>query len=219
MANVEKPRIVVFGGGGHAKVVIDIIQQEARFEIAAIVDPITERKELYGYPVYADTSELKPSAFVVAIGDNKIRKKIFDELQLSGWSPSAVSHPTAILAPDVKVGAGTVIMAGAIINPATTVGENCIVNTGSTIDHDCQIGSHTHIAPGCNLAGTVKTGVGVFLGIGCKAIPGVQVGDWSLAGAGAVLINDVPAETTVVGVPARSLNHALQGKPIVHSAK
>jgi sugar O-acyltransferase (sialic acid O-acetyltransferase NeuD family) len=205
MPQSEKPRIVMFGGGGHAKVVIDIIRQEAKYEIECIIDPITDRRELYGYRIYPEPVGLTPGAFVVAIGDNKVRKDIFEKMRAAGWSPTAVSHPSAMLAPDVEIGAGTVIMAGVIINPATVIGENCIINTGATIDHDCQIGAHSHIAPGCNLAGTVTTGAGVFLGLGSKVIPGVKVGQWSVAGAGAVLIKDVPEDAIVVGVPAKRI--------------
>jgi sugar O-acyltransferase (sialic acid O-acetyltransferase NeuD family) len=205
MSKPKKQSIVVFGAGGHAKVVIDIIRQEAKFEIQAIVDPITTRTELYGYSICCDHADLKPGAFVVAIGDNKVRKTVFETMRTAGWSPVAVSHPSAILAPDVEVGAGTVIMAGAVINPATIIGENCIINTGTTIDHDCQIGSHSHMAPGCNLAGTVTTGEGVFLGIGAKVIPGIKIGQWSVAGAGAVMVRDVLEDTVVVGVPARRM--------------
>ena len=213
MPKPEKPRIVIFGGGGHAKVVIDIIHQQQKFAIEAIVDPVTDRQELYGYKIYPDHGQLTEGAFLVAIGDNKVRKGIFEKMCDSGWSPVAVSHPAAIVAPDVTIGAGTVIMAGAIINPATIVGENCIINTGATIDHDCEIGSHSHIAPGCNLAGTVTTGTGVFLGIGAKVIPGIKIGQWSRAGAGAVVIENVPEEATVAGVPARRIGAKSAAKP------
>lgn len=199
----EKPRIVVFGAGGHAKVVIDIIRQQGEFEIEAIVDPITTAEELYGIDIRPSYEDLAPQRFVIAIGDNRVRKREFEKMRTTGWSPCTVSHPSAVIAPDVRVGAGTVIMAGAIINPATVISENCIINTGATIDHDCVIGSHTHIAPGCNLAGTVITEEGAFLGIGTKVVPGIKIGAWSVAGAGSVLIEDVPAEVTVVGVPAR----------------
>ena len=94
MSKTQKPPIVVFGAGGHAKVVIDIIRREAKFKIQAIVDPITARTELYGYPICCDHADLKPGAFVVAIGDNKVRKNVFETVRAAGWSPAAGRSPS-----------------------------------------------------------------------------------------------------------------------------
>ncbi len=205
MSDSEKPGIVVFGSGGHAKVVIDALQQEGKRNILAIVDPLQAGIELHGYKIQADANHLAKGAFVVAIGDNSRRRDIFNKLCQDGWSPTAVSHPGSILAPDVQVGAGSVILAGAIINTATIIRENCIINTGATVDHDCRIGAHSHIAPGCNLAGKVQIGEGAFLGIGTKVIPGIQIGSWSQTGAGSAVIENVGNDIVVVGVPAKRM--------------
>jgi len=198
-----KPTILVFGSGGHAKVVVDAIECQNKFLIQALIDPFSDLKTLAGYPVLRDHADLSPGNFVVAIGDNAIRKKLYSQLVLDGWTPQAVIHPSAIIARDTKIGAGTVIFAGAIINPASIVGDNSIINTAATIDHDGDIGPHCHIAPGCHLAGNVQVAEGTFLGIGVRVIPKVKIGSWSVAGAGSVLIKDVDAHTTVVGVPAK----------------
>jgi sugar O-acyltransferase (sialic acid O-acetyltransferase NeuD family) len=198
-----KPRILVFGSGGHAKVVVDAIECENKFQIQALVDPFSTLQSLAGYPVLRDHSDLAPGNFVVAVGDNAIRKKIYSQLVLDSWTPQAVIHPSAIIARDSQIGAGTAIFAGAIINPASIVGENTIINTAATVDHDGNIGSHCHIAPGCHLAGNVLVAEGSFLGIGVRVIPKIKIGSWSVVGAGSVLIKDVDAHSTVVGVPAR----------------
>jgi sugar O-acyltransferase (sialic acid O-acetyltransferase NeuD family) len=198
-----KPKILVFGSGGHAKVVVDAIECQKKFQIQALVDPFSAVPTLAGYPVLRDHADLAPGNFVVAIGDNAIRKKLYSSLVLDGWTPQAVIHPSAIIARDTQIGAGTVIFAGAIINPASILGENTIINTAATVDHDGNIGSHCHIAPGCHLAGNVLVSEGAFLGIGVRVIPKVKIGSWSVAGAGSVLIKDVDAHTSVVGVPAK----------------
>ncbi|MDR3616093.1 MAG: acetyltransferase [Candidatus Obscuribacterales bacterium] len=200
-----KPKILVFGSGGHAKVVINAIECQNKFQIQALVDPFSALQTLADYSVLRDHASLAPTNFVVAIGDNTIRKKLYASLVLDGWTPQAVIHPSAIIARDVEIGAGTVIFAGAIINPASVVGENAIINTAATVDHDGDIGSHCHIAPGCHLAGNVMVAEGAFLGIGARIIPKVKIGSWSVTGAGSVVIKDVEAHTTVVGVPAKLL--------------
>jgi sugar O-acyltransferase (sialic acid O-acetyltransferase NeuD family) len=198
-----KPRILVFGSGGHAKVVVDAIECQNKFQIQALIAPFSTSATLAGYEVLREHAGAVPGNFVVAIGDNAIRKKLYLELVQDGWTPQAVIHPSAIIARDSKIGAGTVIFAGAIINPASVVGDNTIINTAATIDHDGNIGSHCHIAPGCHLAGNVLVSEGAFLGIGACVIPKVKIGSWSVAGAGSVLLKDVDAHTTVVGVPAK----------------
>lgn len=82
-------------------------------------------------------------------------------------------------------------------------GEGCIVNTGATVDHDCVLGDFVHVAPGVNLAGTVTVGDNVMIGIGASVVPGITIVAGATVGAGAVVIRDVPAGATVVGVPAR----------------
>lgn len=202
----HKSSILVFGSGGHAKVVIDAIECENKFRIEALVDPYSTLEVLAGYAILRTHENLQPGNFVVAVGDNAIRKKLYSSLVLDGWTPQAVTHPASIIARDVKIGAGTVVFAGAIINPGSKIGENSIINTAATVDHDGNIGSHCHIAPGNNLAGNVTVEDGAFLGIGCRVIPKVKIGPWSIAGAGSVLIRDVDAQTTVVGAPAKPMN-------------
>ena len=204
----QKPAIVVFGGGGHAKVVIDAIESQNKFEILGIVDPFSQLETLRSYPVKGDVQNFLPGNFVVAIGDNARRKALFNEMVESGWTPQAVLHPSAILSRDVIVGAGSIILAGAVANAASVIGENCIINTAATIDHDCEIGSHSHLAPGCHLAGNVRIAEGCFLGIGTNVIPKIRIGSWSIAGAGSTVISDVAPKNTVVGVPARPINKA-----------
>ncbi len=198
-------KLVIVGAGGHAKVVADAVSRQNKYAIAGFIDESTAGSEFGGHPVHAEASNLPLGAFVVAIGNNETRKRIFDEMIALGWEPATVLHPAAVLAGDVQVGPGTVIFAGAIVNADASIGSNCIVNTGATIDHDCLISDHVHIAPGCNLAGQVMVGEGVFLGIGTSAIPQVRIGAWAVAGAGTVILADVDGGTTVVGVPARAI--------------
>jgi UDP-perosamine 4-acetyltransferase len=118
----------------------------------------------------------------------------------------AVVHPAAYVHPSVKIAEGTVVFAGAVIQPDAVIGAHAIINTGATVDHDCAIGDFVHVAPGTNLAGGVRVGRGAFLGIGSAVIPYRSIGEWTTVGAGGVVIDDLPARITAVGVPARQIN-------------
>lgn len=201
--------LVIFGAGGHAKVAIEAVQRQGTYTPHALIDELSYGHSLYGIPVKREIDETDDISFIVAIGDNKVRKEKYERCLSRGWRPATIIHPTAVVAGDVTVGRGTVIFAGAIINAATTIGENCIINTGATIDHDCRIGSHVHVAPGCHLAGDITIGEGTLLGIGAVAIPKVKIGSWVIAGAGAAIVDNVEDRDTVAGVPARTLKRNL----------
>jgi len=203
-------KLAVIGAGGHAKVVIDAIEQvnaakSPPLEVAGVVDDQKVGQVFCNYSVVGAIEDLDADCFVVAIGDNAVRARIFKQLCDKGYQPVSIVHPSAIIAANVVIGAGTVIFAGAIINTATTVGANCIVNTAASVDHDCIVDNHVHVAPGCHLAGQIKVGEGTFLGIGTKVIPLIILGKNVIAGAGAVIVRNVADNETVVGVPARAI--------------
>jgi len=196
---------LVIGAGGHGKVVVSTLLA-AGIRVPCVLDDDREKwgSEILGVPVRGPVRDGLESGRVgvLGIGRNDERKRLAEALNLD-WA--AVVHPRAWVHPSVRLGAGAVVFAGAIIQPDTVIGRHAIVNTGTLIDHDCVIGDYAHVAPGVQLAGDVKLGEGVFFGIGSTAIPGVQVGGWTTVGAGGVVVNDIPSDVTVVGVPAREL--------------
>ncbi len=105
-------------------------------------------------------------------------------------------------------------MAGAVINAESTLADLCIVNTGATVDHDGRIGKAAHIAPQCALAGNVVVGNLSFLGVGCRVIPEIDIGERVVIGAGATVISDVPPDTTYVGTPAKLLKKQSKGEEL-----
>lgn len=199
-------RVVVIGGGGHAKVVVATLQAMGYYVCAVYDDD--ERKwntDILGVPVAGPTELVMSSgvcAAVIAIGNNAIRRQVAERLESACKWITAV-HPRAYVHPSATLGEGTVVLAGAIIQPEAVVGEHCIINTGATIDHDCIIGAFSHVAPGAHLAGGVRVGMGALIGVGSAIIPGISVGSWSVVGAGSVVVKDVPDKSTVVGVPAK----------------
>jgi len=209
-------KVVGFGAGGHARVVIDILKMIGGFEIVGLLDrdETLWGTEILGVPVLGDDSlreEIKEngvhSAFIGlgSIKNAEPRRRLYEAARASGFAMVRAIHPRAIVSESSIVGDGPMVMAGAIINPAARLGNNVIINSGAIIEHDCVIADHSHIATGARLAGTVKIGEGVHVGLGALIREGVSIGNGAIVGAGAVVIEDVPDRTVVVGVPARVL--------------
>lgn len=201
--------IIIIGAGGHSKVVLDVVLS-AGFEVLGFVDDRLELKgkEIHGRCVVGNLSWIEEhfeeiEGAIVAIGNNTIREKIYNQMCSMDLTLIFAVHSSAVVSRTVSIGNGTVIMPNATINIDTEIGENVIINTSASIDHDCVIEDHCHIAPGVRLAGGVRVGRGSFLGIGTVATPGVIIGENVTAGAGSVIIENVPDGVTVAGVPAR----------------
>jgi sugar O-acyltransferase (sialic acid O-acetyltransferase NeuD family) len=205
-------QILILGAGGHAQVVADILlrMQDAGEPIWPIGylddDPRRQGQVLLGLPVLgriADLARVAHDAVIIAIGDNTVRRNLFDQLLQQSERFVTARHPKAVIAPDVRIGSGTAICAGVIINPGAIVGINVILNTGCTVDHHNAIGDHAHIAPGVHLGGDVKIGAGTLVGISATVMPQHHVGSWCIIGAGALIHADLPSHAVAVGVPAR----------------
>ena len=207
--NMSRQPVIVYGAGGHSKVVIDILERTQKYDIVGVVDDDPARKghDFCGYHLLGDIEYLlehgSKTGVVLAIGDNKTRERLARRLGPLGFKFITAIHPTAVVGRDVKLGAGTVLMANVAVNPGAVLGEHVIVNTGATIDHDCVIGDFAHISPGVHLGGHVSVGPGTHIGIGASVIDEVAIGANSTIGAGAAVIEDVPAGVIAVGVPAR----------------
>lgn len=195
--------VAVIGGGGHAKVVIATLR-DAGWKVVCAYDGDETKwgTSISGVPIVGDDDRVGdgPPRAVIAVGNNRTRQRLAHRLGLE-WV--TVVHPRAWVDASVRLGAGTVVFAGAVIQPDSVVGDHVIVNTGASIDHDCQVDDFVHLAPGCHLAGEVHVAEGAFLGTGASVIVRVEVGPWSIVGAGGVVVRHVPPGVTAVGVPAR----------------
>jgi len=201
--------IIIVGAGGHSKVVADAAAR-AGFGIIGFVDDQANTAPLPEYRLIgtiADLANMRALSsavrILVAIGDNRTRMRVVEELALPAGRYATVIDPTAIVSRYASIAEGTVVLQGAIVNAGTAVGRHAILNTGCTVDHDCRIGDYAHVSPGAHLAGGVAVGEGAHLGIGTCAIPGCSVGGWSVIGAGAAIVKDIPMKRVAVGVPAR----------------
>lgn len=205
-----KGKLLIIGASGHGKVIADIAIKMGKWQSIAFLDDDEGIKLSLGMNVIGKTDDafkyINEFDIFVAIGNNETREKIQERLELEGASIPILIHPKAVIGEQVKLGSGTVIMAGVVINCCTCVGKGCIINTGATIDHDNVLGDYVHISPGVNLAGTVNIGKGSWLGIGSTVINNISIVDGCRIGAGAVVIRDITETGTYVGVPARKIS-------------
>lgn len=208
--------VIVIGGGGHAKVLVSTLLL-CRRSVLGFVDLNPTAPPMLGIRCLGSDAAVLSHApgdvqlvnGVGSTGSAAIRQDVYDRFTREGYCFATVIHPSAIVAPEVKMGDGVQIMAGAILQPGSSVGSNAIVNTGAIIDHDCVVAAHAHIAPGAVLSGGVRVDSGAHIGTGACIIQGVSVGAASVVGAGAVVITDVPAGVTTVGVPAKTIIRTL----------
>jgi UDP-perosamine 4-acetyltransferase len=199
--------VVIIGGGGHAKVVIESLRASGE-TVAAIVDADPTPREVLGVPVVGDDLALPGlreqgfSKLFVAIGENRLREKLGRKGRDLGFALVNAIHPSAIVSPTARLGVGIAVMAGVAINADTRIDDLAIINTGAVVDHDCRLGAACHLGPASALAGGVTIGERAFLGVGARAIPGVTIGADTLVGAGGVVGRDLPDGILAIGVPA-----------------
>lgn len=193
--------INLFGASGHAKVIKDIIEATGN-KVGCLYDDAPHWSEINGSPVYK-TSEVKvEEPLIISIGSNRVRRLISGKYPLHY---TKAVHPQSIVSPSARIGDGSVVMHGAIIQSDAVIGRHCIINTGASVDHECVIGDYAHISPHATLCGNVHVGEGTWIGAGSTIIPGVKIGAWCVIGAGSVVINDIPDNTTAVGNPCKRI--------------
>lgn len=193
----------VFGASGHAKVVLDILLSN-KIAVAAIVDDNPKCDTLLSIPVIHSSKfeRLAAVCFVIAIGNNVIRKKIVTE---NNFNYINVLHNNSFISKFATLGTGIVVMPNSVINADATIGNHCIINSNAVVEHDCILEDFVHISPSASLAGNVFVGEGAQIGIGACVKQGVKIGKWSTVGAGAVIIYDVPDYAVVVGNPGKTI--------------
>jgi len=203
-------RIIVFGAGDHAKVVVETVLASRPDRQIVLLDDAEQRKGLtiFGIAVSGGREQLdslRTVPIALGIGDNRARSALLRWLTEQGRALETLIHPSATVSNSVKIGEGAFLGAGAIAIADARIGAGAIVNTGATVDHDCELGVASHIGPGVHLCGNVRVGDRTLIGVGSAVKPGISIAGDVVVGAGAVVVRDIDLPGTYAGNPARQL--------------
>ncbi len=194
-------RLAIYGASGHGRVVADIARKNGYKDIIFIDDG---DNEFINFNTFSQEFT-KVLHIALAIGENKVRSKIFEKVQKAGYEIVTLIDTSAIISSSVKIEIGTVIMPGVIINANAYIASGVIINSGAVIEHDIEIGAYSHVSPNVSLAGGVKVGSFAHIGIGSSVIQNITIGDNVVVGAGSVVIKNIKDNMVVVGNPARQI--------------
>ncbi len=201
--------IILVGGGGHCRSVIDIIEASGAYRIFGVLDlPAKGGNEILGYPVIGCDDDIPcliregQCRFLITLGQIKSPARRISLFQIikdhGGCLPSIVS-PLARVSRHAVVGEGTIVMHGALINAGARVGCNCIVNSRALVEHDVSVGDHCHLSTACVVNGAVQIGEGTFVGSGAVARENLEIGSGCIIGAGALVRKSLPPNSIYIG--------------------
>ena len=199
--------LIIYGGGGHAKSLIDLIRAEGKYKIAGILDDgVAAGTSVMGVPVLG-SGELLPQLrqkgidkavnAVGGIGSITPRLAVYEKLKAAGFSFPTVIHPRAFIEPGAKVGEGAQVFFNAYVGSEVEIGFGCIINTGAILSHDCILGDYVNISPGAILAGAVTVKERSLVGMGVTINLHVTIGAGARVGNSAVVKADVPDNAVV----------------------
>lgn len=200
-------QVIVIGYSGHAYVACDILISMGR-QVIGYCDVEEKKMNPFGLPYFGSEQnkevlkKISEYSLFVTVGDNSLRKKISDYLQVNTIFCVNAVHSSAVISSSAKFGTGVMIAPGVVVNALSEMGSGAICNTGSIIEHECRIGGFVHLAPGAVLCGNVTIGEGSFVGANSVVKQGVTIGKNVLIGAGSVIINDIPDNSKAWGNPS-----------------
>ena len=208
--DAKDAKILLIGGGGHCRSVIDTIVSAGQYREIGIVDEKTDNT--LGFPVVGKDADLPrlldqgwTHAFVSlgSIGNPTVRKKLYNIIQEIGFKVPTIVDPSAVIARNVNLAEGVFVGKRVIVNANASIGMAAILNSGAIIEHDCQIGEFVHISPGAILCGNVQVDHDAHVGAGAVVKQQIHIGAKALIGAGSVVLQDIPAKTVAYGNPCR----------------
>lgn len=228
MDTLNKPNIVVVGTSGHAKVIIDIIELEGKYNIVGLIDSYKSKNDVISnYKILGSEDDIPKLAKefnfdsgIIAIGDNWTREKIFSKISIIAPNFKFVSaiHPSSVIGKNVSIGNGTVIMPGTVVNTNAKIGDFCIVNTKASVDHDCYIEDFCSLAPGATLGGNVHIKAFSAVSIGATVIQDIIIGKHTVIGAGALVTKNIDHHVVAYGIPAKFVRKRSTGDKYLYQS-
>ena len=209
-----KDSILVIGGGGHAKVLIELLEETHTYELVGIIDRgLTTNEEVLGYPVLGDDKTLK-AMFSMGVhkavmgigsrGSNFQRAKVWKKAMDLGFNFPTLIHPHSYVSPRANISEGCQILVGAVVNTDVVIAPISVINTRVVVEHECKIGLNVFIGTGSTMCGKVIVGDHSFIGANACLLPDVEIGSNCLVAAGSVLTKTFPSATNIKGVPAKA---------------
>lgn len=206
----EPPALLVLGGGGHGRTVVEAAQLSGRFSQVVVVDANACKEWTFAAcRCVGDEAEIPAPPdkwqFAAAVGESALRKRLFDEYCGKGYAPASVFHPAANISRSARMGRGCVILASSVVGVESTLADGVIVNNGAVVEHDCNIGEFVHLAPGAVIAGGATLGAQSFMGSNSSIRHGISVSAGVTIGNGAVVASSITVSGIYVGNPAKRL--------------
>lgn len=221
MEHLNLKTLVIVGAGGHGREVLwvarNINQVRQTYSIVGFCDDNPDLSgqmfcdlPILGTPEAYDASPDPKPHFIVGIGDNQVRRQLAERLMALGWIPETLIDPSAVVAEDVTIGPGCYVGVVSNISPSAVIGQHVIVHNQSSVGHDTDMADYSQVAPGGRVLGHVRVGECGYLGSNAVIAPGKKLGAESVLGACSFAIEDIPAHSVAIGVPARV---RIQSKP------
>jgi sugar O-acyltransferase (sialic acid O-acetyltransferase NeuD family) len=199
-------RVVVFGAGGHGRVVADIVRA-CGWKLEGFLDDDPKNNvPVLGSPVFVADEWLGSGAdcgLALGVGDNRAREAVAKRIRKMGATLVSAIHPSAVISASAQVGEGVVMMPGAVLNSGCRVGEGAIINTGAVVEHDVQVGRYAHVSSNSTAGGGAQIGDYSLIGLAATVLPGRRVGNGCIIGAGALVAEHVQDGQLAYGVPER----------------
>ena len=203
-------KLMIVGAGGHAKVCTEVAEMMSAWDSIEFLDDCKIGDSVLGCPIVGKTKDIllyrTTHSFFVAIGDNEIRRKIYDELQKNNFQIATLISPLAIVSRFSTLNKGTLVMPAAVIYSGACIGENVIINTATVVEHDCTVQSHSHLSPGVILSGGVSVGLMVWIGSGAVINQQVMICDEVIVGSNSTVLYSILESGIYVGSPVRKIS-------------
>lgn len=206
----------LYGAGGHAKVILDILKDMGQ-SVLGVFDDKPGAAKLQNVEIWEGLLTAGKRRFhgldaplILSVGDNACRAELARTLGVMDYGQAV--HGSAVISRDASLGPGTVVLHGAVVQTGARIGAHVVINALACVAHDARVGDFAHVCPHVTLCGHVEIGEGTLVGARAVVIPCVRVGRWCKIGAGAVVVRNVPDFATVVGNPARILGPSTLGR-------
>ncbi len=204
--------LLIIGCGGHSKVITEIAET-LNYKDINYLELNNNKKEYLGFKVLSNIKENYTGEFIVAIGDNFERERVYLNFLMENKfsKPCILIHPKSVISKRASVGSGTVIMANSTVNSHAKIGKGVIINSSSILEHDCVMDDFSSLSPGSKIGGSVSIGKRTAIGIGACVNNGIKIEDDVVLGSNSLATKNISKESLYYGSPAKFIKKRLKG--------